>query len=305
MDSLRIIFMGTPEFAVPSLQILLEHGYKVVAVITAPDKPQGRGRKLMASPVKQLALEHHIPVLQPTNLKNPEFIEELRSYQANLQVVVAFRMLPEVVWDMPELGTFNLHASMLPMYRGAAPIHWAVINGAKITGVTTFFLKQKIDTGNIILQEEEPIHEDDTTGSLYNRLMIKGAELVLKTVRVVESGDYQLQPQDLESELPKAPKIFKEHCEIDWEKSAEEIRNLVRGCNPFPTAWTTINDTVYKILEVQILEQDSPKPVGSFSSDQKTYLHFKCGEGTVAVKTIQAPGKKPMDIRDYLRGNQL
>ncbi len=323
MDPLRIIFMGTPEFAVPSLQILIDNGCKVVAVITAVDKPKGRGRKLIPSPVKEVALKHHIPVLQPKNLKDPQFLEELRSYKANLQVVVAFRMLPQVVWDMPEIGTFNLHASLLPHYRGAAPIHWAIINGAKETGVTTFFLKQEIDTGNIVLQEKVPIYDDDTTGSLYERLMEKGAQLVLKTVQLIEKGDYQLIPQDLTSDLPKAPKIFREHCEIDWRKSAEEIRNLVRGLNPQPGAWTTMKGTVYKILAVEVLEEDlsetpdipdnpdtpgssdSSAQPGTFYTDARTYLHFYSGKGQVAVKILQAPGKRPMHIEEYLRGNEL
>ena len=205
--------MGTPEFAVPSLQILVENGFNVVAVITAPDKPKGRGQKLATSPVKDYAVSQNIPVLQPTNLKSPEFIEELRSYKANLQIVVAFRMLPEVVWDMPEIGTFNLHASLLPQYRGAAPINWAIINGEKETGVTTFFLKHEIDTGNIIFQEKEPIEEDDNVGDLYERLMAKGANLVLKTVKAIQQGDYPQLPQDESGEIKHAPKIFKETCE--------------------------------------------------------------------------------------------
>ncbi len=305
MNSLRIIFMGTPEFAVPSLQILIEKGYDVVAVITAPDKPKGRGRKLQTSPVKMVALENKIPVLQPTNLKNPEFIQTLRSYQANLQVVVAFRMLPEIVWNMPELGTFNLHGSKLPYYRGAAPIHWAIINGEKETGVTTFFLKHAIDTGNIILQESEVITPDDTTGSLYERLMIKGSDLVLKTVQLIEQGKHELLVQDLQSDLPKAPKIFKEGCEINWHKSNIEIYNLVRGLNPFPVAWTKINDQTYKIYQVALVASESKEPPGSYHSDGTSFLHFQTGSGAVAVLVLQAPGKKRMAIADFLRGNEI
>src|SRR5688572_18203632 len=216
MNDLRIIFMGTPEFAVPSLEILVENKFNVVAVITAPDKPQGRGQKLIPSPVKECAVKHHIPVLQPTNLKSPEFLQELKTYNANLQIVVAFRMLPEAVWAMPAIGTFNLHASLLPQYRGAAPINWAIINGEIETGVTTFFLKHEIDTGSIIFQEKEPIHDSDDVGSLYERLMKHGSLLVLKTVKAIEAGDYPSIPQPQGIEVKHAPKIFKETCQINW-----------------------------------------------------------------------------------------
>ncbi|MFZ6013920.1 MAG: methionyl-tRNA formyltransferase, partial [Bacteroidota bacterium] len=239
MNKLRIIFMGTPEFAVASLEVLVENEFNVVAVVTAPDKPQGRGQKVVYSPVKDCALKYKIPVLQPTNLKSPQFLEELKAHHANLQVVVAFRMLPESVWSMPALGTFNLHASLLPQYRGAAPINWAVINGEKETGVTTFFLKHEIDTGSIIFQEKETIHEDDTVGSLYERLMRKGAGLVLKTVQAISSGNYPSTPQPENTTIKHAPKIFKETCEIQWNKPSASIRNFVRGLNPYPSAWAT------------------------------------------------------------------
>src|SRR5688572_25039706 len=216
MQELRIIFMGTPEFAVPSLEVLIENKFKVVAVITAPDKPQGRGQKISYSPVKESALKYNIPVLQPANLKSPDFITELKEFNANLQVVVAFRMLPEAVWAMPAIGTFNLHASLLPQYRGAAPINWAIINGEKETGVTTFFLKHEIDTGTIIFQEKEPIHDSDNVGSLYERLMKRGSQLVLKTVKAIEAGDYPSIPQPQGIEVKHAPKIFKETCQINW-----------------------------------------------------------------------------------------
>src|SRR6187455_863869 len=241
MNQLRIIFMGTPEFAVPSLEILIQNKFNVVAVITAPDKPQGRGQKLTPSPVKECALRYNIPVLQPTNLKSPQFLEELKSYQANLQIVVAFRMLPEIVWAMPSLGTFNLHGSLLPQYRGAAPINWAIINGEKETGVTTFFLKHEIDTGSIIFKEREPIHEDDTVGTLYERLMVKGANLVVQTAKAVESGQANGKPQSAQPELKRAPKIFKETCEINWKQNAESVRNFVRGLSPYPAAWTVLD----------------------------------------------------------------
>ena len=277
MEALRIIFMGTPQFAVPSLEILVEAGYNVVAVITAPDKPQGRGRKLMTSAVKQYAEAQGIPVLQPTNLKAPDFIEELKSYRANLQVVVAFRMLPQIVWDMPRYGTFNLHASLLPDYRGAAPIHWAIINGEKITGVTTFFIRHEIDTGSILLQEKEIIHEYDTTGSLSERLMKKGAALVLKTVELIATGEYRLIPQDLSVDAPKAPKLFKENCQINWDRDKQQIVNFVRGLNPFPSAWTTIKGTMYKIHTARMVENESfSGEIGDYQTDGNSYLYFKC-----------------------------
>jgi methionyl-tRNA formyltransferase len=298
--------MGTPEFAVPSLQILVENGFNLVAVITAPDKPKGRGQKLATSPVKDYAVSQDIPVLQPTNLKSPEFIEELKSYNANLQIVVAFRMLPEMVWDMPEIGTFNLHASLLPQYRGAAPINWAIINGEKETGVTTFFLKHEIDTGNVIFQEKEPIEEDDNVGDLYARLMEKGSKLVLKTVQAIEKGDYPQDPQDESVEIKHAPKIFKETCEIDWSKSSEEVYNFIRGLSPYPAAWTMINGTQFKIYKAEKLELTSAgaKP-GDYASDNKSYLHIQTGGSALSIKELQMQGKKRMNIEDFLRGNNL
>ncbi len=305
MKSLRIIYMGTPDFAVPSLKILVENGYNVVAVITAPDKPKGRGQKLSISAVKEYALSVNLPILQPTNLKDPEFIDELRSYKANLQIVVAFRMLPEMVWDMPDIGTFNLHASLLPQYRGAAPIHWAVINGEKATGITTFFLKHEIDTGSIILQEEVTIDKEDTTGTVYEKLMTKGASLVLKTVKAIEEDNYTLQQQDESQALKHAPKLFKENTEIDWSKSAEEIYNFVRGLNPFPTAWTIFNGKQYKIHETEIMNHKKTGEVGEIMTDQKNYLNIQCGLGVLTLKEIQQEGKKRMLIADFFRGNKL
>jgi len=310
--SLRIIFMGTPEFAVPSLEILLQHQYNVVAVVTAPDKPQGRGQKIVYSPVKECALRYNIPVLQPTNLKSPAFIEELKGYQANLQIVVAFRMLPEVVWNMPALGTFNLHGSLLPQYRGAAPIHWAVINGEKETGVTTFFLKHEIDTGSIIFQEKEPIHDNDTVGTLYERLMQKGSLLVLKTVQAIEQGNYPSIPQVENIPIKHAPKIFKETCEINWNQPTVSIRNFVRGLNPYPAAWTIINGKTFKIFNVK--NQDSGienpesvirNPASEFITDNKTYLYFKTSDGWISIEELQPEGKKRMTIQDFFRGNKL
>jgi methionyl-tRNA formyltransferase len=304
VNKLRIIFMGTPDFAVPSLQILIENKFNVVAVITAPDRPQGRGQKLTASPVKQCAVEHNIPVLQPTNLKAPDFLEELRNYDANLQIVVAFRMLPEAVWSMPSLGTFNLHASLLPQYRGAAPINWAIINGETETGVTTFFLKHEIDTGSIIFQEKEPIHADDTVGTLYDRLMHKGSALVLKTVQAIEKGKYPSTPQENAREIKHAPKIFKETCEINWNQNSKRIIDFVRGLNPYPSAWTTINGKAYKIFKVARTESHNHSE-SPFLTDQKDYLHYKTKDGWLSIEELQPEGKKRMKIKDFFRGNKI
>ncbi len=305
MNPLRIIFMGTPGFAVPSLEILVENKFNVVAVITAPDKPQGRGQKLMPSPVKECALKYGIPVLQPSNLKSPDFIEALKSYEANLQVVVAFRMLPEVVWAMPGLGTFNLHASLLPQYRGAAPVNWAIINGEKETGVTTFFLQHEIDTGRIIFQEQEPIAEDDDAGSLYGRLQKKGAQLVLKTVRAVETGNYPGVPQPAAGTIKQAPKIFRETCEIQWNNSAEQIRNFVRGLSPYPAAWTLVNGKVYKLFKISMAAVNKQGAAGSIETDNKNYLYIKTSDGWISVNELQAEGKRRMSIGEFFRGNKL
>ena len=305
MNDLRIIFMGTPEFAVPSLEILIENKFTVVAVITAPDKPQGRGQKLSYSPVKECALKHNVPVLQPINLKSPEFQEELRSYNANLQVVVAFRMLPEVVWAMPTLGTFNLHASLLPQYRGAAPINWAIMNGEKETGATTFFLKHEIDTGSIIFQEKEIISETDNVGSLYERLMHKGSKLVLKTVRAIEQGEYPSIPQVLHGEPKHAPKIFKETCQINWDQPTETIRNFVRGLSPYPAAWTILNEKSFKVYTCKNVGSNREAIVGSIDTDNKSYLHVKSSDGWISIEELQPEGKKRMMIADFFRGNRV
>jgi len=299
--------MGTPEFAVPSLEILIQKKFNVIAVITAPDKPQGRGQKLTASPVKECALRHNIPVLQPTNLKSPEFLEELKNYQANLQVVVAFRMLPEVVWAMPALGTFNLHASLLPQYRGAAPINWAIINGERETGVTTFFLTHEIDTGKVIFQEKEAIHEDDDAGKLYERLMYKGAGLVLKTVKAIEAGNVPSQAQNESSTLKHAPKIFKETCEINWNRPSEQIGNFVRGLSPYPAAWTTLNNTIFKIFQVQsaVGNRQSSVNSGEYQTDNKTFLQVKTQDGWISILEFQPEGKKKMSVEEYFRGNKI
>ena len=299
--------MGTPEFAVPSLEILIAHKFNVVAVVTAADKPQGRGQKLGVSPVKQCALKNNIPVLQPTNLKASEFIEELKSCQANLQIVVAFRMLPEVVWSMPRLGSFNLHGSLLPQYRGAAPINWAIINGENETGVTTFFLKHAIDTGTIIFQDQEPIHEDDDVGSLYERLMVKGAALVLKTVNAIKTNNYPSEPQNESLAIKHAPKITKETCEINWNTSSENVRNFVRGLSPYPSAWTSIEDKNFKIHKVSIVKgnEQNSSAVGSTKTDNKTYFWMRTRDGWIAIEEFQPEGKKRMKVEEYLRGNKL
>lgn len=298
--------MGTPEFAVPGLQILVENGFDVAAVITAPDKPRGRGQKLTTTPVKDYALSQAIPVLQPVNLKAPQFIEELKSYKANLQIVVAFRMLPVAVWDMPEIGTFNLHASLLPQYRGAAPINWAIINGEKETGITTFFLKHEIDTGNIIFQEREPIAEKDTVGTLYKRLMEKGAYLVLKTVKAIEEGNYPQIPQDLSREIKPAPKIFRETCEIDWNQPPEAVCNFIRGLSPYPAARAHIAGKKFKIFSAEKtnFEPDGEKP-GDFATDHKHYLYVQTAGAALAITELQMEGKKRMDIESFLRGTKL
>jgi methionyl-tRNA formyltransferase len=298
--------MGTPEFAVPSLEILVEHQFNVVAVITAPDKPQGRGQKIVYSPVKESALKHNIQVLQPTNLKSPDFIDQLKNLNANLQIVVAFRMLPEIVWAMPAIGTFNLHASLLPQYRGAAPINWAIINGEKETGATTFFLKHDIDTGSIIFQERETIHENDNAGTLYERLMIKGAQLVLKTVHAIKEGNYPAIPQAEGIEIKHAPKIFKETCEIKWDQPSENIRNFVRGLSPYPSAWTALNRKNFKIYAVSTVKNQGgiAKP-GELNSDNKNYLYVKTTDGWISIDELQPEGKKRMTIQEFFRGNRI
>lgn len=298
--------MGTPDFAVPTLQKLVENRYPVVAVITAPDKPAGRGLKLSFSPVKEYAVSQNIPVLQPTNLKSEDFLEELRSYQANLQIIVAFRMLPESVWSMPEIGTFNIHASLLPQYRGAAPINWALMNGEKETGVTSFFLRHQIDTGDILLQDKIAIAEEDDFGSLYEKLKNLGADLALRTVLAIQSGSVQPQPQPQTSTLKEAPKLFKETCEINWEQPAEQIKNFIRGLSPYPGAWTKVNDKILKIYRTEVLpgsvSPTNQQEPGTFNTDNKTFLHFFTGQGILNILDLQLEGKKRMRIDELLRG---
>ncbi len=310
---LRIVFMGTPDFAVPSLDILVQNNYDVVGVITAPDKPAGRGQQLQQSAVKKYAVEKGLHILQPEKLKNPEFIAELKALEANLFIVVAFRMLPEMVWQMPEYGTFNLHASLLPQYRGAAPINWAVINGEKETGVTTFFLQHEIDTGNIILQETIKIEDEDNAGTVHDKLMNVGSQLVLKTVRAIEENKVQESPQSAinSPQLKHAPKIFKETCLIDWQRPAAEIQNLIRGLSPYPAAFTYLDGKVLKIYSAQIAQSNSTadnitvnsQPASiTVSTDNKTYLSIKCADAWLDIQELQLEGKKRMKTDEFLRG---
>ncbi|MFY0599289.1 MAG: methionyl-tRNA formyltransferase [Cyclobacteriaceae bacterium] len=297
--------MGTPEFAVASLQRLVEEKMNIVAVITAPDKPKGRGKQLGTSPVKDYAVSQNIPLLQPTNLKDPEFIEELKSYEADLQIVVAFRMLPEVVWNMPPHGSFNLHGSLLPDYRGAAPINWAIINGEKETGVTTFKLQHEIDTGNILFQEKEPIRPDDNIGTVYERLMQRGSNLIVKSVKAIQEGNYKLQPQILKGDTKHAPKIFREDCKIDWNQSSEKIRNFIRGLSPYPAAWTTLDGLTFKIYQTNLSTESYSESPGTFKSDGKKYLDIVTVDGALRLENVQLQGKKRMNTEDFLRGYQL
>lgn len=302
---MKIVFMGTPDFAVASLNALVEANFNVVAVVTAADKPAGRGQKLTESAVKKYALEKGIPVLQPEKLKNPEFLAELKSYNADLQVVVAFRMLPEVVWAMPPKGTINLHGSLLPQYRGAAPINHAIINGEKESGVTTFFLTHEIDTGDIIQSASVEITNDETAGDLHDKLMNVGADLLVKTVTAIGDGNYREQPQPQSDVLKHAPKIFKEDCKIDWNKTSEEAFNLIRGLSPYPTAFTLLNDKTLKVFKAEIEEKESAIVAGGFLTDGKTYLKFATKDGFIKLLDIQYEGKKRMLIEDFLRGMRL
>ncbi len=301
---LKIVYMGTPEFAVPALEKLIESEFEVVGVVTAPDKPAGRGLKLKYSPVKEAALKHNLPVLQPEKLKDEGFLNQLKDLGTNLIVVVAFRMLPELIWSFPKYGTFNLHASLLPQYRGAAPINWAIINGETETGLTTFFLKKKIDTGDLILQEKEPITIEDTAGTLYKRLMTKGSDVVLKTVALIAENTYELTPQQ-DPENPKgAPKIFREDCEIDFNKPVDAVYNFIRGLSPYPAAWTNALGKTCKIFAAEVVQ----KPVDSeenIVSDQKSYLYIRTAKGYISIKELQPAGKKKMYVDAFLRGNKV
>ncbi len=312
-EDLRIVYMGTPDFAVESLRCLVEGGYNVVGVITMPDKPAGRGHKLQYSPVKQYALEHQLPLLQPEKLKDEDFLGQLRAWHADLQIVVAFRMLPEVVWAMPRLGTFNLHASLLPQYRGAAPINWAVINGETETGITTFFLKHEIDTGEVIQQVRVPIADTDDVGMVHDRLMLLGGRLVTETVDAILDGTVKPIPQEqmqADAPLRPAPKIFKETCRIDWSRPVKQVYDFIRGLSPHPTAWTELHQegqetVVLKVYEAEKLPQMHNLPVGTVQTDGKTYLRVAVSDGFVGIRSLQLPGKKRLWVDELLRGYHL
>ena len=305
-QSIRIIYLGTPDFAAESLRALVEGGYNVVAVVTMPDKPAGRGHQLQFSAVKQYALSVGLPVLQPERLKDETFLEELRSYQADLQIVVAFRMLPEVVWNMPRLGTFNLHASLLPQYRGAAPINWAVMNGDTQTGATTFMLQHEIDTGNVILQERIAIAEDENVGSVHDRLMVMGAGLVTRTVDAIIDAENRGEalatiPQDNSIELRPAPKIFKDTCVIDFSRTAEQIRNHVRGLSPYPAAWIQDMPALHPLAEM-LKGAKVYKVAVAQQAQQKGHIIVPCADGYIDLLELQLPGKKRMDAAALLNG---
>jgi methionyl-tRNA formyltransferase len=303
LSQLRIVFMGTPEFAVASLDALVKAGCRVVGVVTAPDKPAGRGMQLQQSAVKKYAVEHQLPVLQPLKLKDPDFIEALKQLDADLQIVVAFRMLPEMVWNMPPMGTVNLHGSLLPDYRGAAPINWAVINGEKLTGVTTFKLKHEIDTGDILLQDAFPITAEDTAGTIHDRMKEIGAALLVKTVEGLAAGSLTETPQAGEAgSLKHAPKIHTDTCRINWSKPAEEIFNLVRGLSPYPGAFTILNEKMLKVYRCKKEIVFPSSTEGDHETDGKTFLKFACADGYIHLLDIQLEGKKKMEITEFLRG---
>ncbi|KAA6301992.1 MAG: Methionyl-tRNA formyltransferase [Candidatus Ordinivivax streblomastigis] len=312
-NDLRIVFMGTPDFAVAGLRALVEGGYTVAGVITMPDKPVGKHQSvLQASPVKQYAVSQNLPVLQPEKLKDADFLEALKAWNANLQIVVAFRMLPEVVWNMPRLGTFNLHASLLPQYRGAAPIHWAIINGETETGVTTFFLTHEIDTGKIMYQERIPITDTDNAEIIHDKLMHTGAQLIVKTVDDILYNKVTLIPQtdlfDNETELKPAPKIFTETCKINWHQTTKEVYDFIRGLSPYPGAWTELSTEKGEILSLKIFETEKimqlhDLPAGTLIVDGKKNLSVSTHDGFIRLKTIQQAGKKRMSAEDFLNGN--
>jgi methionyl-tRNA formyltransferase len=298
----RIIFMGTPEFAVPCLRAIHEAGYPVIAVITAPDRQGGRGMKLIESAVKKYATEAGLPVLQPERLKNPDFLKSLAELKADLQVVVAFRMLPELVWNMPPLGTINLHASLLPNYRGAAPINWAIINGENETGLTTFKLQHDIDTGNILLQKKIPIEPDDNAGSLHDKMMQQGAQLLVRTIDGMVAGTLHEMPQEVSADLSHAPKLTTDTCRINLDQPVLRVHNLIRGLSPYPAAFTLLEGKVLKIFKSTPEETVVSQAPGTVSTDHKTFLRFACNDGWLSVTDIQLEGKKRMPVADFLRG---
>ncbi|MEE9438836.1 MAG: methionyl-tRNA formyltransferase [Saprospiraceae bacterium] len=303
---MKIIFMGTPDFAVPALKSIVDNGYNIVGVITATDKYGGRGKKtLIESAVKKYALTNGLNILQPKNLKDKSFVEQVKNLKADLQIVVAFRMLPEVIWNMPKLGTYNLHGSLLPKYRGAAPINWAVINGETETGVTSFKLKHEIDTGDLLLQEKIKIDDTDTAGDVYNKLMLLGGEVVLKTLKKIESGKINLLSQD-DKKVTKAPKIYHETCQINFNNSVRSVYNFVRGMSPYPGAWTIFDDKECKIISSGISDEENNdhKP-GTILTDNKRYLKIACKDGYLAILSMKMQGKKLMDIKSLLNGYKI
>jgi methionyl-tRNA formyltransferase len=298
----KIVFMGTPAFAVASLKALLDAKMNVVGVVTAPDKPAGRGMQLQQSAVKQFALEHQLPIAQPEKLKSPEFFAQIQAWQPDLQIVVAFRMLPESIWSFPPMGTLNVHGSLLPKYRGAAPINWAIINGEKETGVTTFKLQHAIDTGAILLQEPIPITPNMTAGELHDRMMEVGAKTLVTTLNGLIAGTIQAKPQEEALASIHAPKIFTKDCQIDWHQPVEQIHNLIRGLAPFPGAITKVDGKLVKLFSTSIIKENTIEPIGSFVTDGKTYARFACSDGYIQLNDIQWEGKKRMPITDFLRG---
>jgi methionyl-tRNA formyltransferase len=302
---MRIIFMGTPDFAVASLEALIQSGEQVVAVVTVPDKPAGRGQKIHESAVKIFATQHNIPVLQPVKLRDEAFLNDLKSFQADLQVVVAFRMLPEVVWNMPKFGTINVHASLLPQYRGAAPINHAIINGEKESGVTTFLLQHEIDTGNILLSKKVTIKETDNAGDLHDNLMVAGAETLLQTIQQLKAGTLQPKPQDViltTEPLKHAPKIFKEDCKINWDQPTAQVYNFIRGLSPYPAAFTLLNDKVLKIYSTEKELVHTATIPGTIETDKKSFLKIAAQDGYIVISDLQLEGKKRMNVVDFLKG---
>lgn len=298
--------MGTPEFAVASLSALVNSRHKVIAVVTAPDKPQGRGLKPIGSPVKEFAIANGLPVLQPEKLKSEDFLQTLQELDAELFMVVAFRMLPEVVWSMPPMGTYNLHASLLPAYRGAAPINWAIINGETETGITTFRIRQEVDTGNILFREQEPIHPQDDAGSLYDRLMNRGAALVVKTTDAIADGTIVETPQPQQTgNLPLAPKIFRETCSIDWNRPSKKVIDLIRGLSPYPAAWTTISGKSCKIFKATAVNRYQEAVPGTILSDNRQLIEVRTADGWISVDELQPEGKKRMTAAAFLAGNRI
>lgn len=301
---LKVVFFGTPDFAVASLDALVQNGFDVLAVVTAPDKPAGRGMQLQASAVKQYALDHQLPILQPEKLKDPQFIATLQDLAADVHIVVAFRMLPEVVWNMPKQGTINVHGSLLPQYRGAAPINWAIMNGETETGVTTFRLKHQIDTGNILLQSKTPIFKEDNFSTVYQRLMLLGAELLVTTLRQLEAGTLQEVPQDTidETTLKHAPKLFKENLQLDFNKSAAALVNFIRGLAPFPTAYTFLEQKQLKVFQSHAVNELPAVAIGTMQTDAKSYIRFACKDAWLYIDELQLEGKKRMETVAFLRG---